>query len=69
MSLYGRNERLFKEVGDWVRTSEPVANVGAGSGDERPGLYFEIRHNGKPNNPVKWCRGASPLPADAPVSG
>ena len=69
MSLYGRNERLFKEVGDWVRTSEPVARVGTGSGDERPGLYFEIRHNGKPNNPVQWCRGASPLPADAPVSG
>lgn len=69
MSLYGRNERLLKEVGDWVRTGEPVANVGQGAGDERPGLYFEIRHNGEPYNPVKWCRGASPAAADTLVSG
>ena len=69
MSLYGRNGRLFKEVGDWVRTSEPVAKVGRGSGDERTGLYFEIRHNGEPSNPVKWCQGTSPVAADALVSG
>ena len=69
MSLYGRNGRLLKEVGDWVRTAEPVARVGQSSGDELTGLYFEIRHNGKPRNPVKWCRGASPLAADALVSG
>ena len=69
MSLYGRNGRLFKEVGDWVRTSEPVAKVGKGSSDKRTGLYFEIRHNGEPSNPVKWCQGASPVAADALVSG
>ena len=69
MSLYGRNGRLFKEVGDWVRSGEPIAKVGKGSGDERTGLYFEIRHNGNPTNPVKWCQGASPLTADALVSG
>ena len=69
MSLYGRNGHLFKEVGDWVRAGEVVANVGKSNGDERTGLYFEIRHNGKPKNPVKWCRGASPLAADALVNG
>ena len=69
MSLYGRNGRLFKEVGDWVRSGEPIARVGKGSGDQRTGLYFEIRHNGNPTNPVKWCQGASPMAADALVSG
>ena len=56
MSLYGHNDSLFKEHGDWVEANEVIARVGPGSGQLGSGLYFEIRHNGKPINPTRWCK-------------
>ncbi|MGM0593020.1 MAG: murein hydrolase activator EnvC family protein [Pseudomonadota bacterium] len=56
MSLYGHNESLYKEVGDWVGTGEAIASVGNSGGVDRSGLYFEIRKNGRPTDPVLWCR-------------
>jgi len=56
MSLYGHNQSLYKEVGDWVETGEVIASVGNSGGRNHPGLYFEIRHNGVPTNPVLWCK-------------
>ena len=56
MSLYGHNQSLFKETGDWVEAGEEIASVGNSGGKQHSGLYFEIRHNGKPTNPGKWCR-------------
>lgn len=56
MSLYGSNQSLYKEVGDWVEAGEVIASVGNSGGRQESGLYFEIRHNGKPTNPLKWCR-------------
>ena len=56
MSLYGHNQSLFKETGDWVDANEVVAVVGDSGAQETEALYFEIRHKGKPLDPVKWCR-------------
>ncbi len=56
MSLYGHNQSLYKETGDWVESGEVIATVGDSGGAERSGLYFEIRKNGKPTDPVRWCR-------------
>jgi len=56
MSLYGHNQTLLKEVGDWVENNEIIATVGNSGGIKRIGLYFEIRHNGKPDNPSRWCK-------------
>lgn len=56
MSLYGSNQSLFKEVGDWVDAGEVIASVGNSGGRDNSALYFEIRHNGKPTNPLKWCK-------------
>ncbi|MFO8025065.1 murein hydrolase activator EnvC family protein [Thiohalophilus sp.] len=56
MSLYGHNQGLLKEVGTWVEADEPIAEVGSSGGRDEAGLYFEIRHNGKPTNPASWCR-------------
>lgn len=56
MSLYGHNQSIFKETGEWVEAGETIASVGKSGGQEQAGLYFEIRHNGKPSNPVSWCR-------------
>jgi len=56
MSLYGHNENIKKETGDWVEEGEIIGSVGNTGGQAKSGLYFEIRHNGKPTNPKIWCR-------------
>lgn len=56
MSLYGHNQSLHKDVGDWVTAGETIASIGSSGGNERSGVYFEIRRNGKPQDPVRWCR-------------
>jgi septal ring factor EnvC (AmiA/AmiB activator) len=58
MSLYGHNEALLKEAGDWVEPGESIAQVGDTGGRTRPALYFEIRHNGEPVNPHQWIAKA-----------
>ncbi len=56
MSLYGHNQALYADVGDWVETGQTISVVGDSGGLERPGLYFEIRHQGVPRNPLLWVR-------------
>lgn len=56
MSLYGRNESLLKQTGDWVAPGEEIARVGSSGGATDPALYFEIRSDGTPVNPAKWIR-------------
>lgn len=56
MSLYAFNEGLYREVGDWVKAGETIASIGLSGGQQRAGLYFSIRKNGKPVNPIHWCR-------------
>jgi septal ring factor EnvC (AmiA/AmiB activator) len=54
MSLYGHNEALLREPGDWVEPGEAIGQVGDTGGLARPALYFEIRQNGEPVNPNAW---------------
>ncbi|MCM8856872.1 MAG: peptidoglycan DD-metalloendopeptidase family protein [Candidatus Thiodiazotropha sp.] len=56
MSLYGHNQSLFKETGEWVEPGEVVAQVGNSGGRVTSGIYFGIRHNGQPKNPTQWCQ-------------
>ncbi len=56
MSLYGHNQSLYKETGDWVEKDEVIATVGNSGGFDKTALYFEIRQNGRPTNPARWCR-------------
>ncbi|MGR9072659.1 MAG: murein hydrolase activator EnvC family protein [Gammaproteobacteria bacterium] len=56
MTLYAFNQSLFREVGDWVEEGEVIATVGNSGGRSRSGLYFGIRRQGKPIDPVNWCR-------------
>jgi septal ring factor EnvC (AmiA/AmiB activator) len=56
MSLYGFNQTLLKETGEWVEEGETIALVGDSGGRNRTGLYFGIRYRGKPQNPRQWCR-------------
>ncbi len=56
MSLYGYNDSLRKEVGDWVSAGETIATSGASGGQKSAALYFELRLQGKPINPKGWLR-------------
>lgn len=54
MSLYGHNDSLLKEPGEWVSQGETIATVGNSGGNNEPGLYFAIRYKGKSTNPKRW---------------
>jgi len=56
MTLYGYNQALYKETGDWVEEDEVIATVGRSGGQKKSGLYFEVRVKGQPSNPAKWCK-------------
>ncbi len=56
LSLYGHNESLFKSAGEWVEAGDVISSVGSSGGQAKPGLYFEIRKRGKPQNPTRWCK-------------
>ena len=55
MSLYGHNQVLYRETGDWVTAGDMIATVGDSGGQNETGLYFEIRISGKPSDPQRWC--------------
>lgn len=54
MTLYGHNQTLLKRVGDAVSAGEVIATVGDSGGFSRPGLYFDISHDGQPLDPLAW---------------
>jgi septal ring factor EnvC (AmiA/AmiB activator) len=56
LTLYAHNQSLAKEVGDWAEAGEVIATVGNSGGQKISGLYFEIRHNGRPDNPTRWLK-------------
>lgn len=58
LSLYAHNESLFKSLGDWVSAGEIISKVGNTGGQKIAGLYFELRYNGKPQNPSRWLKPA-----------
>jgi len=56
LSLYGCNETLLKDVGDWVNAGEAIASSGDSGGQKTAGLYFELRAKGQAVDPKAWLR-------------
>jgi len=54
MSLYGNNEALLKQEGDETRAGDTIAAIGNSGGNPDSGLYFELRYQGKPFDPLPW---------------
>jgi septal ring factor EnvC (AmiA/AmiB activator) len=54
MSLYGNNETLYGRVGDEIQAGAAIATVGNSGGNADSGLYFELRHQGRPLDPLSW---------------
>ena len=55
LSLYGYLASAAVEVGDRVDAGQPVGVVGEAPGDD-PGLYFELRIDGRSVDPVEWLQ-------------
>jgi septal ring factor EnvC (AmiA/AmiB activator) len=55
-TIYAHAEELFKKKGELVEPDEVIATVGDTASMKGANLYFEIRHHGKPVNPLKWLK-------------
>lgn len=53
LSAYAHNSRILVKEGDFVRRGEQITELGS-EGTNRPKLHFEIRHNGKPVDPLRF---------------
>ena len=54
MSLYGNNQAVLKHVGEEVDAGDTIASVGNSGGNESNGLYYELRHQSQPFDPLSW---------------
>lgn len=54
MSLYSNNQAVLKQVGDNVKTGDVLASVGNSGGNETNGLYYELRRQSRPFDPLSW---------------
>lgn len=52
MTVYAHNRRLMAREGANVRQGEQIAEMGD-SDNDRVGVYFEVRHNGEPIDPLR----------------
>ncbi len=55
-TIYAHLEETFKSKGDAVEIREVIATVGDTGSLEGAKLYFEVRHHGKPQNPLEWLK-------------
>lgn len=55
-TLYAHVEELFKKKGEAVETGEVIATAGDTGSIKGLCLHFEVRHHGKPVNPMQWIR-------------
>ena len=56
MSLYGNNESIIVQQGLIVKGGDVIATVGNSGGNSSNGLYYELRKNSKPFNPLAWTK-------------
>jgi lipoprotein NlpD len=53
VTAYGHNRKILVTQGQQVKRGQQIAELGRSDAD-RPKLHFEIRHQGKPLDPVKY---------------
>ena len=57
LSAYGHNQALNVKEGDWILKGQKIATMGMDS-KKLPRLYFEIRRNSDPVDPLKFIEGS-----------
>ena len=55
MSLYGQNRSLLEKVGTSIKATQVIAESGDTGDASLPGVYFEMRRQGRPIDPLNWC--------------
>jgi len=55
-TVYAHAEELFASKGDTIDMGDVVATVGDSGSMIGPSLHFEVRHHGKPMDPLKWIK-------------
>lgn len=65
MTLYGHNQSLRRQTGDWVEAGQAIATVGNTGDAPAMGVYFEIRYNSVPHDPLQWLAVGRTAPARA----
>ena len=55
-TLYAHVEELYKKKGERVDTGEIIGTAGDTGSIKGPCLHFEVRHHGKPVDPLKWLK-------------
>jgi septal ring factor EnvC (AmiA/AmiB activator) len=53
-TVSGYCSQLLRKAGEVVSEGESIALVGSSGSLKGPCLYFEIRHKGKPQDPMEW---------------
>jgi lipoprotein NlpD len=53
VTAYGHNRKILVQQGQHVKRGQQIAELGKTEAD-RPKLHFELRHQGKPLDPVKY---------------
>jgi septal ring factor EnvC (AmiA/AmiB activator) len=55
-TLYAHLQEMFRKKGDAVDTGDVIATLGDTGSLKGVRLHFELRHHGKPVDPVKWLK-------------
>jgi len=58
-TLYAHVAEILVREGDDVKQGQRIGTVGETGSLEGPRLYFEVRYQGKPQNPEQWLRQRS----------
>jgi septal ring factor EnvC (AmiA/AmiB activator) len=55
-TLYAHLSEIFHKTGDIIKRRQAVGKIGETGILNEPSLYFEIRHKGRPINPLEWLK-------------
>jgi septal ring factor EnvC (AmiA/AmiB activator) len=55
-TLYAHLQEMFRKKGDTVDTGEVIATMGDTGSLKGVRLHFELRHHGKPVDPLEWLK-------------
>lgn len=56
VTLYAHNGNLAVQKGESVKKGQKIASCGSTGVSTGPHLHFEVRQNGKPQNPMDWFK-------------